>query len=114
MEKCLPFLPPALMDCPVLVIICSLRQSLPHGQIIYSVNARVGPGRLCEIFVQQKFLAIPCTVVALIFKMDTGIELHFSFSVSYEMLQPLPSQRLLLGGNQLHITTNTTKKLEIK
>ena len=92
--------------CPVLVITCSLRRSLPHGQIIYSV------GRLCEIFVQRKFSAIPCTVVALIFKMDTGIEVHFSLSVSYELLQPLPSQRLLLGGNQLLITSNTMKKLE--
>jgi hypothetical protein len=44
--------------------------------------------------------------------MDTRIELHFRLSVSYELLQPLPGQGLLLGGKQLLISNNTVKKLE--
>jgi hypothetical protein len=44
--------------------------------------------------------------------MDTGIELHFRLSVSYELLQPLPGQGLLLGGKQLLISNNTIKKLK--
>jgi hypothetical protein len=44
--------------------------------------------------------------------MDTGIELHFCLSVSYELLQPLPGQRLLLRGKQFLIPNNTVKKLK--
>jgi hypothetical protein len=48
----------------------------------------------------------------LLFEVDTGIELHFCLSVGYELLQPLPRQRLLLEGKQLLIPNNTVKKLK--
>ena len=46
--------------------------------------------------------------------MDTGIKLHFRLSVSYDLLQSLLGQRLLLGGKQLLVTNNAMKKLEKK